>query len=71
MRTITIIALMTALATPLYAQNMPSGMKPKTDQERAQEAKERAAEDKAYRNSLTRIPDREREKKPDPWGNMR
>ncbi len=76
MRTVTIIAIVTALATPLYAQGNFGGEKKgppgaKTEQEKAEEAKQRKLEDKAYRDSLSRIPDREREKKPDPWGNVR
>ncbi len=76
MRTLTIVAIVAALATPAYAQNnfgggASGGMKPKSEQEKAQEAKQRKLEDKAYRDSLSRIPDKEREKKSDPWGNMR
>lgn len=78
MKTFTIIAIVTALTSPAYAQgfgNNPqnSSGKPgvKSDQQRAEEAKQRKIEDKAYKDSLSRIPDREKEKKVDPWGNVR
>ena len=77
MKTFTIIAVVAALTSPVYAQgfgnNPQSSGKPgaKSDQEKAEEAKQRKLEDKAYKDSLSRIPDREKEKKVDPWGNVR
>ena len=53
---------------------MNSSGKPgvKSDLERAEEAKRLKEEEKAYRDSLSRIPEREKEKKKaDPWGNVR
>ena len=59
MKTFTIVAIVTALTFPVYAQgfnNNPqnSSGKPgaKSDQERAEEAKQRKDEDKAYKDSL-------------------
>jgi len=77
MKTFTIVAVVAALtSSPVYAQfnnNPQNSGKPgmKSDQEKAEEAKQRKLEDKAYKDSLTRIPDREKEKKVDPWGNVR
>ena len=77
MKTFTIVAVVAALASPVYAQglnnNPQNSGKPgmKSDQEKAEEAKQRKLEDKAYKDSLSRIPDREKEKKVDPWGNVR
>ena len=76
MKIFTIVAIVAALTSPVYAQfnnNPQSSGKPgaKSDQERAEEAKQRKVEDKAYKDSLSRIPNREKEKKVDPWGNVR
>jgi hypothetical protein len=70
MRTFLLIAVIAAFATPAYAQfgDKPGG---KAEQEKAEQAKQRAREDEAYKKSLTRIPDREREQKSDPWGGVR
>jgi hypothetical protein len=73
MRTLTIAAVIVLLAMPAYAQGQ-GGMnfpKPgtKTDQEKAAEEKQRKAEEKAYKDSVSRVPDKEQ--KFDPWGNMR
>ena len=76
MKTITIIAVVAALTSPVYAQgfgNNPQTARPgvKSEAEKAEDAKRRKAEDKEYRDSLQRIPNREKEKKADPWGTVR
>jgi len=71
MRTLTIAAIVASLAMPAYAQKGPAFSKPgtKTDAEKAAEEKQRKAEEKAYKDSVSRVPDKEQ--KFDPWGNMR
>lgn len=70
--------MMAALAMPVqaYAQfgnAIPSKGGAKTEQEKEQDRKQQIIDDKAYKDSLSRIPDRDKEKKtkPDPWGNVR
>jgi hypothetical protein len=68
------LAVIIALATiPAYAQGYhgQSFDKPgkKTEQEKAAEEKQRKEEEKAYKDSVSRVPDRAQ--KFDPWGNMR
>jgi hypothetical protein len=72
MRTFTIAAIIAILAMPAYAQGR-GGQAPKpgqkTDQEKAMEERQRKLDEKAYRDSVSRIPDRD--EKPDPWGKIR
>ena len=69
--------MMVVLTAPVhaYAQlgNTPSKPGAKSDQEREQERKQQIIDDKAYKDSLSRIPDRDKDKKTktDPWGNVR
>jgi hypothetical protein len=74
MRTLAIAAIIALLAVPAYAQG--KGMSPslpkggvKTEQEKAADEKQRILDEKAFKDSLSRIPDREQ--KPDPWGKVR
>jgi hypothetical protein len=75
MRTFTIAAIIAALTLPAYAQGgfggKGSSPKPgaKTDQEKAQEAKQQKLDEKAYKDSVSRIPDRDQ--KTDPWAKVR
>jgi hypothetical protein len=39
--------------------------------EQAEERKNRQIDEKAYRDAISRIPDKTPVKKPDPWGNVR
>jgi hypothetical protein len=73
MRTFTIAAIaaiVAVLTMPAYAQfKGGSGAPQKTEQEKAAEEKQRKLDEKAYKDSLSRIPDRDQ--KPDPWGKIR
>ncbi len=74
MRTFTIAAIIAALTMPAYAQGGFGGKgssKPgaKTEQEKAAEDKQQKLEEKAYKDSVSRIPDRNQ--KTDPWANVR
>ena len=78
MRTFTIAAVITAftmLTVPAFAQRaspgpaMPNPHHAKTDAEKAADEKQRKADEKAYKDSVSRIPDREQ--KLDPWGKIR
>jgi hypothetical protein len=73
MRTFTIAAIIAGLTVPAYAQGNfnPKGSKPgtKTEQEIAEEKKQQKIDDKAHKDSLSRIPDRDQ--KADPWGKIR
>ena len=74
MRTFTIAAIIALLTMPAYAQGGFGGKgspKPgaKTDQEKAEEAKQRKLDEKAYKDSVSRIPDRDQ--KTDPWAKIR
>jgi hypothetical protein len=75
MRTFAIAAIIAGLAVPAYAQGKgvggPNLSKPgvKTEQEKAADEKQRILDEKAHKDSLSRIPDREQ--KSDPWGKVR
>ena len=77
MRASRIIVAIVVLMVPFQAQaqfgNAPAKPGAKTEQERAAEQRQQIIDDKAYKDSLSRIPDREKEKKgkPDPWGGVR
>jgi hypothetical protein len=74
MRTFTIAMIVAMLTLPAYAQqrgggaNMPNP-NVKTEAQKAMEEKQRKADEKAYNESVSRIPDREQ--KLDPWGKIR
>lgn len=74
MRTLTIAAIIAGLTMPAYAQGIGGGKgaaKPgaKTEQEIAEEKKQQKLDEKAHKDSLSRIPDRDQ--KTDPWGKIR
>jgi len=74
MRTFVIAAIIAVLAVPAYAQskggapNMPNP-NVKTPEQKAADEKQRVLDEKAHKDSLSRIPDREQ--KYDPWGKVR
>jgi hypothetical protein len=43
----------------------------KSAAEQAEEKKNRQIDEKAYKDAISRIPDKTPVKKPDPWGNVR
>jgi hypothetical protein len=74
MRTFTIAATIALLTMPAYAQGGFGGKdstKPgaKTEQDKAAEEKQRKLDEKAYKDSVSRIPDRDQ--KTDPWAKVR
>jgi hypothetical protein len=73
MRTFTIAMIVVMLTLPAYAQQRGGAAMPnpnvKTDAQKAMEEKQRKADEKAYNESVSRIPDREQ--KLDPWGKIR
>ena len=69
MRTITVAAIIALLTMPAYAQTKPSSAHPQqTEQEKAAE-KQRLLDEKAYKDSLARIPSSGQ--KVDPWARVR
>jgi hypothetical protein len=77
-KTLRIVATMVALTVPVQAfaqfgNGDPSKPGAKTEQQKEQERRQQIIDDKAYKDSLSRIPDREKEKKvkDDPWGKVR
>jgi hypothetical protein len=73
MRTITVAAIVASLTLPAYGQrNMGVATQPtqpqKTAQEKAAEETQRKLDEKAYKDSLSRIPERDQK---DPWGSVR
>jgi hypothetical protein len=73
MRTIAVAAIVASLSLPAYGQrNMGVASQPmgpqKTAQEKAAEEAQRKLDEKAYKDSLSRIPEREPR---DPWGGVR
>jgi hypothetical protein len=74
MRTFTIAAIIALLTMPAYAQGFggsKGSSKPgqKTEQEIAEEKKQQKLDEKAHKDSLSRIPDKDQ--KTDPWGKIR
>ena len=75
MRTFTIAAMIASLVVPAYAQGKagagPNFTNPsvKTPEQKAADEKQRILDEKAHKDSLSRIPDREQ--KSDPWGKVR
>jgi hypothetical protein len=74
MRTITVAAIIALLTMPAYAQSKSIGQSPSgagqqpTAQDKADQ-RQRILDEKAYKDSLARIP--VRDKKVDPWGGVR
>jgi hypothetical protein len=74
MKTLTTAALIVAMLTaPALAQGRNTGMAPnpnvKSDAEKQAEEKQRKLDEKAYKDSVSRIPDKDQ--KLDPWGKIR
>src|SRR5262245_50180739 len=72
MRIVTIAAIIAALTLPAYAQGRGGGAPKagqKSEAEKAADEKQRKLDEKAYQDSVSRIPDREQ--KLDPWGKIR
>ena len=69
MRTLVIVAIITSLAVPAFAEEDPA----KAEGNRAEEQKKKEADEieKAYKNTLKRTTREQPVKKADPWGNMR
>jgi hypothetical protein len=74
MRTLTIAAIIAALAVPAHAQMGKSKgggkLGTKSDEQIAAEQQEKQNQENAYKDALKKIPDQPAKKK-DPWGNMR
>jgi hypothetical protein len=69
MRTITVAAIIALLTMPAYSQlKTGAGQPQKTPEEKAAE-KQKILDEKAYKDSLARIPSSGQ--KADPWRNMR
>jgi hypothetical protein len=73
MRIFIAVVLIAFSTVCVYAQIGKGGAGPpkKTEAELAEERKNRKAEEKAYNDAVSRIPDKTPAKKPDPWGNVR
>ena len=74
MRTFVIAAIIAVLAVPAFAQGKgasPNFSNPsvKTPEQKAADEKQRILDEKAHKDSLSRIPDKEQ--KFDPWGKVR
>lgn len=75
MKICAVLAVITALATPAFAQQRnfnplpPSKAAEKTPQQRMKELEEKRIEEIQYKKSLSKIPDHEA--KPDPWAGVR
>jgi hypothetical protein len=75
MRTFAIAAIIVGLAMPAYAQGAggagPNFTNPsvKTPEQKAADEKQRVLDEKAHKDSLSRIPDKEQ--KFDQWGKVR
>jgi hypothetical protein len=69
MRTLVIVAIITSLAVPAFAEEDPA----KAEGNRAEEQKKKEADEieKAYKNTLKRTTREQPVKKADPWGNIR
>lgn len=68
MKLLSAAALVVLLATPAYAQVPNINLMPQYQTKTPEEKEQEAIRDKAYRESLRKIPDA---KASDPWGNVR
>lgn len=69
MRTITVAAIIASLTLPAYGQrNMGVANQPMQPQKKAAEEAQRKLDEKAYKDSLSRVPERDQK---DPWGSLR
>ncbi|MGZ3310044.1 MAG: hypothetical protein ACXU8R_16115 [Xanthobacteraceae bacterium] len=70
MKVFRLAAVIALLAGPAYAQQMPNiNLIPETKTLTPEEKEQEAAQQKAYRDSLKKIPDAKASN--DPWGNVR
>ena len=75
MRTIRVAAIIALLTMPAYAQSKSIGQSPsapadpKQAAQAEQDKRQKILDEKAYKDSLARIP--VRDKKADPWGGVR
>ena len=70
MKVFRIAAVFAVLAGPAYAQQMPNvNLIPELKSQTPEEKEQEAAQQKAYRESLRKIPDAKASS--DPWGNVR
>jgi hypothetical protein len=72
MRTITVAAIIALLTMPAYAQSKAIGQTPSgagEPKETEQDKRQKILDEKAYKDSLSRIPSRDQ--KVDPWGRVR
>ena len=69
MKVFRIAALMVLLTAPAYAQNPSINMMPEFQTKSPEEKEREEAQQKAYKESLKKIPDAKASS--DPWGNVR
>ena len=69
MKVFRIAALMVLLAAPAYAQTPNINLMPELQSKSPEEKEQEAAQQKAYKESLKKIPDAKASS--DPWGNVR
>ena len=70
MKVFRIAAVFALLAGPAYAQQMPNvNLMPEVKSQTPEEKEQEAAQQKAYKDSLRKIPDAKVSN--DPWGNVR
>jgi len=69
MRILGAAAVIALLATPAYAQTPQINLIPEIQHKSAEEKEADAVKEKAYRESLKKIPDAKASS--DPWGNVR
>jgi hypothetical protein len=69
MKVFRIAALMVLLAAPAYAQTPNINLIPELQSKSPEEKEQEAAQQKAYKESLKKIPDAKASS--DPWGNVR
>src|SRR6266850_7271385 len=69
MKVFRIAALMALLTAPAYAQTPTINMMPEFQSKSPEEKEQEAAQQKAYKESLRKIPDAKASS--DPWGNVR
>jgi hypothetical protein len=69
---VVLIAFSTVCVHAQYGIGKGGGGPPKkSEAELAEERKNRQIDEKAYKDAISRIPDKTPVKKPDPWGNVR
>ncbi len=69
MRRLSAVAVLVLLAVPAYAQTPSINLMPELQSKPPEEREEEAVRDKAYKDSLRKIPDAKTSS--DPWGTVR